>query len=326
MTRATLLVLFCASFAINVGAFGAAAYRNYSHPEVANVDPAQHGGGPQQLETDLGLSDEQQAAFELAREEASGHIDRASAQLRARRQELFDLLTGPSPDRAAIDRTVSDISAEQLTIQRAVVNQWIQQQDVLTGTQRAEFVRLLGERLVRDEHQDAEMGEELHREGGHEDDRRGGPQGQGAPLAACTVAALSKSRSSVVRAVPGLSPSGPHSSCLYALLVFSEVALRDGRDEMLDLAVRLRCQLAHAVHELPRHALMTSRRVGGSGVSASPHRHAASCSFFNRACSLSMASPLRRRAVCTMPICHYWPTMTWGRRCCAWWTRPASAR
>ncbi len=168
MTRTTLFVLLCASLAINVGAFGAATLRNDADREMANVAPAPHGGGPQ-LQTDLGLSDEQQAAFELARDEASDSVDRASAQLRARRQELFNLLTDPSPDRAAIDRTLVDISGEQLAIQRAVADQWVQQQDVLTGTQRAEFIRLLRERLVRDEHQDAEIREELHREGAHED-------------------------------------------------------------------------------------------------------------------------------------------------------------
>ena len=169
MTKTALLILFCASLAINVGAFGAAAYRNYGFRDVANVEPVQHGGEPHQLQADLGLSTDQQTAFEQARDEAAGRIDTASAQLRVRRQELFGLLTGPSPDRTAIDRALVDISAGQLTIQRAVVNQWVQQQDVLTETQRSEFVRLLGERLIREEHQDAEVGEELHREGGHED-------------------------------------------------------------------------------------------------------------------------------------------------------------
>ena len=169
MTRTALSILICASLAINVGAIGAAAYRNYGQRDVGHIEPVQHGTAPQQLEADLGLSAEQQAAFELAREEAAGRIDTASAELGARRQELFDLLTGPSTDRAAIDRALVDISAGQLTIQRAVVEQWVRQQDVLTGTQRAEFVQLLGERLIREEHQDAEVGEELHREGGHED-------------------------------------------------------------------------------------------------------------------------------------------------------------
>ena len=169
MTKTALLILFCASLAINVGAFGAAAYRNYGFRDVANVEPVQHGGEPHQLQADLGLSTDQQTVFEQARDEAAGRIDTASAQLRVRRQELFGLLTGPSPDRTAIDRALVDISAGQLTIQRAVVNQWVQQQDVLTETQRSEFVRLLGERLIREEHQDAEVGEELHREGGHED-------------------------------------------------------------------------------------------------------------------------------------------------------------
>ena len=169
MTRTILLVLFCASLAINVGAFGAATFRFHGDREMASASPTQHGAGPQQLQTALGLTNEQQAAFELARDEASGQISEASAQLRARRQELFDLLIGPSPDRAVIDRTLVEISAEQLTIQRAVVEQWVKQQDVLSETQHGEFVRLLGERLVRDGHEDAEMGEELHREGQHED-------------------------------------------------------------------------------------------------------------------------------------------------------------
>lgn len=168
MTKTTLLIPLCASMAINVGAFGAAAYRNYAYRDVVRVEPVQQGGGPQQLQAVLGLSDEQQAAFELARDEAAGRIDTASSQLRARRQELFDLLTGSSPDRAALDRALVDISAGQLSIQRAVVDQWVQQQDLLSETQRVEFVRLLGDRLIREEHGDAELGEELHREGGHE--------------------------------------------------------------------------------------------------------------------------------------------------------------
>ena len=218
MTKTALLILFCASLAINVGAFGAAAYRNYGFRDVANVEPVQHGGA-HQLQADLGLSTDQQTAFEQARDEAAGRIDTASAQLRVRRQELFGLLTGPSPDRTAIDRALVDISAGQLTIQRAVVNQWVQQQDVLTETQRSEFVRL--ERWPR---RTADPGGAPRCGGGRGAASRrrprgwrgGRPRGQGAPLVVDAAASRSQTRRSrlslIVPIVTSLHAFVTHSS------------------------------------------------------------------------------------------------------------------
>ena len=168
MTKTTLTVALCASFALNLGTLGAIAFHTFSPHGHGEATEAEHDGAAQLSERDLSLSADQAAAFERVRTAVQRRIDATTVQMQEHRKGLLVLLAQTPPDRAAIDRVVADISTTQLNIQRAVVDQWVQQQEVLTPEQHSRFLQLLGNRLGGEEHGEAELGEILNPEENHE--------------------------------------------------------------------------------------------------------------------------------------------------------------
>jgi Spy/CpxP family protein refolding chaperone len=109
----------------------------------------------------LGLTAEQTAKINQQTSEYRKARIRGRADLAVKRVELEDLLRAESPDRAAIDRKLDELSAARLVQTKAAVHYRLAMRDVLTPEQRAKL---------------REMREE-HRRGGFRDPREEGPRG-----------------------------------------------------------------------------------------------------------------------------------------------------
>lgn len=109
----------------------------------------------------LNLSEEQQKAFSESDAAFRKALESSRAELMVKRGALFALIKEDSPDRAAVDAAVSEISALQGRIEAQVVGHILDEKASLSKEQQEEYMLLLEKRFNRARH---------HREGrmGHE--------------------------------------------------------------------------------------------------------------------------------------------------------------
>jgi Spy/CpxP family protein refolding chaperone len=93
----------------------------------------------------LGITDEQAAKIRQQTSEFRKAQIRSRADLQVKRLELSELLAASTPDRAAIDRKLEEISAAQLAERKSEVNYRLTMRNALTSEQRQKLEQMRGE-------------------------------------------------------------------------------------------------------------------------------------------------------------------------------------
>jgi len=136
-----------------------------------------HRGGPgmglgflvnnPELRKKLGITDEQAAKIRQQTLEFRKAEIRNRADLEIKRLDLHNLMAADTPDRAAIDRTLQEVGAAQLALEKTTIDFHLAMRTALTPEQREKLKAMREEFRPR--------GEGQHRMGGP-----GGPGGPGA--------------------------------------------------------------------------------------------------------------------------------------------------
>lgn len=106
----------------------------------------------------LNLSLEQQKAMEAADGLFRKNVDGARKELAAKRTLLFTLIKADSPDRAAIQAAITNISALQGKIEGHVVEHIINEKAALNKEQQEIYLKHLEKRFNRVRHRDMRPG------------------------------------------------------------------------------------------------------------------------------------------------------------------------
>jgi Spy/CpxP family protein refolding chaperone len=94
----------------------------------------------------VGISDAQAATIRQQESDFRKSEIRNRADLEVKRIDLRDLLAADKPDRAAIDSKLQEISAAQLVLAKARVNQMLTMRDAITPAQRDKLRQLMMDR------------------------------------------------------------------------------------------------------------------------------------------------------------------------------------
>ncbi|MCL4845287.1 MAG: periplasmic heavy metal sensor [Acidobacteria bacterium] len=143
MKNQVLRLLLFLSLAINLGVIATIAWTRYEAAAGGSTGVTSPSGS---LREHLDLTDEQVRAFEELHRDLETRVAAGRERVHERRQALFETLGGPSPDPAAIDAILGDISGVQAGIQRAVAESLLAQARLLSPDQRGRFVELLRDR------------------------------------------------------------------------------------------------------------------------------------------------------------------------------------
>lgn len=101
--------------------------------------------GPHRLDQELGLAPDQQAAVDAAREKLFADFQSRREATQAEHEKLSAELLAEHPNQAAIEASLDRAAALQRETQAAVVRHVLAVRELLTPTQRQEFVqRVLG--------------------------------------------------------------------------------------------------------------------------------------------------------------------------------------
>jgi len=109
-------------------------------------------GGPRRMRLRLGrrlnLSRGQRRAFREFRRELARKMGKRMKAVRARRQELFDLLGRPEVNRGAVDDALSKLTEARGRLTRATVEHMLELKDVLAPDQQRRMLDIIRERTV----------------------------------------------------------------------------------------------------------------------------------------------------------------------------------
>jgi Heavy-metal resistance len=94
----------------------------------------------------VGISADQVAKIKQQESDFRKAEIRDRAELQVKRIELRDLLSADQPDRAAIDSKLQEISAAQLTLEKAAVDNRLNMRQALTPAQRDKLRQLMRQR------------------------------------------------------------------------------------------------------------------------------------------------------------------------------------
>jgi Spy/CpxP family protein refolding chaperone len=117
-----------------------------------------------EIRQQIGVSADQAAKIRQQESDFRKAEIRNRADLEIKRMDLRDLMSADKPDRAAIDGKLQEISAAQLTLEKAAVGHHLDMRDALTPAQRQKLEQWMRQRRERGP--------------GNGSDRRG-PQGEG---------------------------------------------------------------------------------------------------------------------------------------------------
>ena len=135
MKKHAVWLLLVVSVGLNAGLLLALFGRGHHRPPQ----------GPPDWGRELGLSAEQQQAFDQAREKLMAALDSRRDAMQAEHEKLSAELLAEHPDRAAIDACLDRAAALQREQQADVVEHVLAVRELLTPAQRQEFVqRVLG--------------------------------------------------------------------------------------------------------------------------------------------------------------------------------------
>jgi Spy/CpxP family protein refolding chaperone len=143
MKNLVLRLLLFLSLAVNLGVVAVIAWTRYEAAAGGSTGMTSPAGS---LREHLDLTDEQVREFDQLHRDLETRVAAGRERMHERRQALFETLGGPSPDSAAIDAILGDISGVQAGIQRAVAESLLAQARLLSPDQRGRFVELLHDR------------------------------------------------------------------------------------------------------------------------------------------------------------------------------------
>jgi Spy/CpxP family protein refolding chaperone len=132
----------------------------------------------------LGVTTEQVAKIRQQESDFRKAEIRNRADLEVKRIDLNDLLAVDKPDRAAIDSKLQEISAAQLTLEKARVGNRLDMRDALTPEQRQKLRDLMNERRQRGDRSGPRGPQGARRAGGQRGPAppsNSNPQGQAPP-------------------------------------------------------------------------------------------------------------------------------------------------
>jgi Spy/CpxP family protein refolding chaperone len=126
------------------GGFGRDGRRGNRHSGFARLlnDPA--------IRQQVGVTDEQAATIRKQQLDFRTAEIRNRADVEIRRMELKDLLAADKPDRAAINASLQEISAAQLSVQKSAIDHRLTMRDAITPAQREKLRELMRNRWQRD--------------------------------------------------------------------------------------------------------------------------------------------------------------------------------
>jgi Spy/CpxP family protein refolding chaperone len=127
------------------GGFGRDGRRGRRHAGFARLlnDPS--------IRQQVGITDEQAATIRKQELDFRKTEIRGRADLEVKRIDLKALLAADKPDRAAINATLQEISAAQLTLQKSAIDYRLTMRDAITPAQRDKLRQAMRDRWQRDD-------------------------------------------------------------------------------------------------------------------------------------------------------------------------------
>jgi len=139
-----LAILF--SFVLNVAFLGTYLYREV--PRWMGKARPQDVALPYQA---LQLTEAQQRKFEPIRQKIHAQVGEIGSEIKREQLRLVELLARPEPDLGAIHATQERIRDMQKAMQDVVIGHLIEESAIFTADQRAQFFRILRERIEKAE-------------------------------------------------------------------------------------------------------------------------------------------------------------------------------
>jgi len=116
------------------------------------------------LHSQLDLSTEQRAQIQKLKETLQAELARLRPALRAKREELADLLMASEPERARVEAAVQEFNALQAQVQRAVVQHLLDEKKLLSPAQQEKFLATIRRKLAELDPPSASMVPPAHHE------------------------------------------------------------------------------------------------------------------------------------------------------------------
>lgn len=110
------------------------------------------------LHGELSLSDDQAEQMKRLKEALISNMKPIRAALRAKREQLVQLLMATEPDHSKIDVLVSEIDSLQSKLQKQVIDHLLQQKQILTDQQQEKFFSVIKDWLLEEESHHQENG------------------------------------------------------------------------------------------------------------------------------------------------------------------------
>lgn len=149
MKRNWLLYLVIFSLALNLGAIGAFAYLRYQDRQAVVGQEEAKPVGLRDLWLALHLDTEQRQFMRKLAPEHRRQVAQLRQEMKAKRQELFELLKGETPEWRVIQAKINEISAQQGRLEEEVVRFLLECKKHLRPDQQAAFINLVERRLCR---------------------------------------------------------------------------------------------------------------------------------------------------------------------------------
>jgi Spy/CpxP family protein refolding chaperone len=163
MKNSLLKFVLAASLILNLTVFATAGYRYYAQSRLW-VSP--FGGVMEKdkfLFEELSLKPEQLAAMKNKAIPFRAEIDRRRMEIDAKRKELVALMRHQSPDKKAIDDTITEISGSQEEMQRLIASHMLEMKESLDQGQQQRFLDLIeGTMMMKDGHLACPPGDGVH--------------------------------------------------------------------------------------------------------------------------------------------------------------------
>ena len=149
MKRILLIGALVALTVINVAGLLTMGYCRFQHHfMMARVNSTGPRSDCDPLHCQLDLSTEQREQIQKLKETLQAELARLRPALRAKREELTDLLMARDPERARVEAAVQEFNALQAQVQRAVVQHLLDEKKILSPAQQEKFLAIIRRKLA----------------------------------------------------------------------------------------------------------------------------------------------------------------------------------
>lgn len=152
MSRGGLRYLLAISLALNLSVIATAGYRYFSARGTWTSPFGTKMAKDRFLFEELSLTRQQMRTMREKAVPFRAEVDRQRAGILARRKDLIRLLRSDSPDTAAIDGVIAEISAMQEAMQQQITRQMLEQKALLDAGQQERFLDLIASAMEQGGH------------------------------------------------------------------------------------------------------------------------------------------------------------------------------